>query len=711
MLRSVSSFGLSVSTQLLIIVGALTTLLLSLALTTQRFSGDVSRAITEGVMGRQLLIDASSLWIICFVAGGVALLLLCPLAVVVVRRFAVRLEDITDKMLRISRNDVDVQITHLHDEDELGDLSRALQVFKANAVSLLGQQELIEQLNLRFEAALNNMVRGLTMFDADKNLVVCNEQFRKIYDLSKDNCYAGVSLHDLLVERASRENLSPEERDKYVAKWFAVHSDMMGRRKRAELEFLMSNGRMILITYEPMSDGGCVAIHEDITDKRRKDEKINRLARRDSLTGVANRYCFCEQLDRQIELCAQGEGFAVHLIDLDHFKDVNDTLGHAVGDVLLRLAAARIKKSMRKGDFVARLGGDEFAVIQTGIGKMGVESETNALAAANRLIEILSSPFHIQGQSILIGASIGVVTGACNFNSCDEVIKRADIALYRAKDEGRGVAVLFRQELKTSIRTRRALELDLRQAIRDGQLELFYQPIVGVDGSRIVSCEALMRWKDPLRGWVAPCDFIPVAEGLGLIGYLGEWALRKACLEASTWPDDVKVSVNLSPLQFQTSDLVEVTRSALEDAGLAANRLELEVTESLLLKDDPETIATMHALRSIGVNFSLDDFGTGYASLSYLLAFPFDKIKIDQMFVRDMIDRHQHAAIVAAIVILAQKLEIRTVAEGVETSSQLHEVIRLGCDEVQGYLFSKPVCEKDIGVLISKGVSGEVVAA
>ena len=696
MLRARTSFGLSVSTQLSLVVGTFAVLLLCLVTYAQRFAGEVTSTAADQALSGQLKIEASNLWMLSAIVGIVAVFLLCPLGFAVVRRFAVRLEDMTDKMLRISRNDTDVHVSYIHDEDELGDMARALHVFKANAISLLGQQEIIEQLNLRFDAALNHMARGLSMFDSDEKLVVCNKQFRKMYDLSNERCQPGVSLRDLIAMRASRERLGEEERSSYEEEWYARHRVMMSQRTRSDMTFKMSNGRTVLVTYEPMPDGGCVAIHEDITEKQRKEEKINRLACRDSLTGIANRYFFRKRLDHQFALCPEGQGFAVHMIDLDRFKDVNDTLGHAAGDVLLRLAAARIKNSMRDGDFVARLGGDEFAVIQVGCNKI-----SDAMAAADRLIEILSAPYRVQGQSVLIGASIGVVSAPCDCESPDEVIKKADIALYRAKNEGRGVAVHFHLELEQALRLRRALEMDLRHAVREGHFELYYQPIVGLDGSRAVSCEALMRWHHPIRGWVPPQEFIPAAEDLGVIGILGEWALRTACKEASHWPDDVKVAVNLSPLQFKSCDLVEVTRSALESAGLAPERLELEVTESLLLMDDPETSAILHELRSLGVKCALDDFGTGYASLSYLLAFPFDKIKIDRMFVCDMIEKAGSGAIVSAIVKLAQELDIHTVAEGVETTTQLDEVSRLGCNEAQGYLFSRPLPADEIVALLS----------
>lgn len=712
MTRARTSLGISVSAQLGVLIGTLGVLVLLLASNAQLYTslvtsivadlddvaGAVEGADVRGVATR-VLDGAYNLWLVSWLIVALFAGLLFPLAIFIVRKFAVRLNDMTDKMMRISRNDIDVPVPFVGDNDELGDMARAVHVFKANARSLLEQQELIETLNTRFEIALNHMSRGLSMFDADLNLVVCNQRFRNMYGLQPALCEPGVSLYALVEARADTEVLPADKRKRYIERWYARHREIILSRKRTDIEIEMMNGRTVAVTYEPLRDGGCVAVHEDITQKRRRDEKINRLARQDSLTGVGNRFYFRERLASLCEAVGPSSGLAVHLIDLDRFKDVNDTLGHAAGDVLLRLVALRIQQVLRSEDLVARLGGDEFAVIQT-----NVRSVSDTGPVAQRLIESLAAPFQVQGQQVQIGASVGVALFPRDGSGPDDVIKKADIALYRAKDDGRGCAVSFRTELESELHSRHQLGVDLRHAIRESQFELHYQPIVSLDGGGIVGCEALMRWRHPLKGFIPPDAFIPVAEDLGLIGVLGEWGLKTACAEAAKWPGDTKVAVNLSPTQFRSCDLAAVTQEALDASGLCASRLEFEVTERLLLRDTADNSATLHKLREMGVRIALDDFGTGYASLSYLLSFPFDKIKIDRMFVRNIAEQRSSGAIVGAITNLARSMGVKTVAEGVEEKPQLDAIGALGCDEAQGYYFSRPVCGKEIVDVLQRPV-------
>ncbi|MET0568580.1 MAG: EAL domain-containing protein, partial [Hyphomicrobiaceae bacterium] len=425
-------------------------------------------------------------------------------------------------------------------------------------------------------------------------------------------------------------------------------------------------------------------------------DNIAKLARQDTLTGLANRLRFREELEDACRRLEHGHAFSLMCIDLDHFKDVNDTLGHPTGDALLQAVAARLMDTARGRDLVVRLGGDEFAIIQS-----GADTRPHAEAFTQRIIKAVSQPYQIHGHKIIIGATVGIAFAPVDGSDPDQLLKCADMALYRAKSMGRGTHAFFEPEMAGRLKVRRSLELDLRRALAEDQLELYYQPIIDLATERIVCCEALMRWRHPERGMVSPVDFIALAEEMGLIMPMGEWALRTACLAATSWPTDVKVAVNLSAVQFKGTDLVAVVIEALESSGLPAERLELEVTESLLLDQDPKTLQLLHLLQHLGVRIALDDFGTGYSSLSYLRSFPFDKIKIDQTFVRDLPQRDDCAAIVTAVAQLAQSLKMTTVAEGVETALHLSMVRAAGCSQAQGYLFSRPVPTSDIVAVIS----------
>ncbi len=421
------------------------------------------------------------------------------------------------------------------------------------------------------------------------------------------------------------------------------------------------------------------------------------MAHHDALTRLPNRVRFREQMEGALVPAARGEATAVLCIDLDHFKAVNDTLGHPVGDALLQAVADRIRSCVRPSDTVARLGGDEFAIVQ-----VSVDQPMGSTALATRLIEKLSAPFDVQGHQVVISASIGIAIMPDDGDDPDCLLKNADMALYRAKEDGRGIHRYFEPDMDARMQARRTLELDLRKALALGEFELFYQPLVRLETNQVSGLEALLRWRHPRRGLVPPGEFIPLAEDIGLIGPIGAWVLKEACREATSWPSELKVAVNLSPVQFKNGTVVLDVVAALGASGLPASRLELEITETVLLQDTEATITTLNSLRDLGVSISMDDFGTGYSSLSYLRKFPFDKIKIDRSFIRDLSEEPDSIAIIRAVAGLGSSLGIATTAEGVETEAQLHRLREEGCTEVQGYLFSKPIPADQVQPLLQR---------
>ena len=423
----------------------------------------------------------------------------------------------------------------------------------------------------------------------------------------------------------------------------------------------------------------------DITERKRAEACITFMAHHDALTELPNRLLLHERMDEMLSrLKRHGTGLAVHCIDIDNFKTVNDSLGHPVGDLLLQAIAGRLRDALRHEDLVARLGGDEFAILQADITQT---SEVANLAA--RILGVLGEPFDLDGNIVTAGASIGIAIAPGDGNEADQLLKNADMALYRAKGEGKGTFRFFEAEMDARARDRRQLELDLRAALHAGDLEVHYQPLVQLATGAITGCEALVRWRHPERGMVPPAQFVAVAEETGLIGQLGAFVLKQACDDAARWPEPIKVAVNLSPLQFRSGNLLAIVSEALEASGLAPSRLELEITETLLLDRSGLVLATLHALRALGIHISMDDFGTGYSSLSYLRSFPFDKIKIDRSFIHDMGDSVDSQAIVKAIIGLGASLGITITAEGIETVSDMERLRDEGCDEGQGYLFSK----------------------
>jgi diguanylate cyclase (GGDEF)-like protein len=551
----------------------------------------------------------------------------------------------------------------------------------------------LREQKLLLDAALENMSQGLCMFDATGCATLFNERYVQMMG-SSSAWLQGRSLLDLFkMQKAAGEFAGdPEE-------LFASVMADVGAGKSSTKTVELATGRVLRVTEHPKQGGGWVATFEDITEWQKAQAKISHMARHDPLTNLPNRTLFRERLQEALRHAKRNDRIAVLCLDLDHFKGINDSLGHPVGDDLLKQVAARLTGCVRENDTVARLGGDEFAIVQ--LAEESVASPAAALAS--RLVEAIGAPYEIQGHQIVIGLSVGISVPPDDGSDPDQLLKNADMALYRAKADGRGTFRFFEAGMDARAQARRLLEVDLRAAISRNEFVIYYQPIRDLDANRVVGFEALVRWNHPLRGMIAPLNFIPLAEETGLIIPLGEWVLRTACREAAGWSQDVCVAVNLSPAQFRNRNLVPSVVSALTASGLAASRLELEITESVLLQDSEATLATLHKLRALGIRISMDDFGTGYSSLSYLRSFPFDKIKIDRSFVSELASREDSMAIVRAVTGLGKSLGISTTAEGVETDEQLALLRREGCTEVQGYLFSPPRPAADVEKMLSKG--------
>ena len=535
------------------------------------------------------------------------------------------------------------------------------------------------------DTVLNNMSQGVLMFDAEGRLVFCNHRYVEMYALSPEVVIPGCGLRDLLDHRKAVGAFSgvPEE-------YFVELMEDIAEGKISSTVAKSADGRVFSIVRKPISGGGWIATHEDVTDRQRAEERIVHMARHDGLTDLPNRMMLRERLDHELKRVKWGECLAVLCLDLDHFKSVNDALGHPIGDELLKVVAERLRRCTREPDTIARLGGDEFAVIMTGMG-----APTDAVALAKRIRESITKPYHLDGHQILADISIGISLAPADSTEPDQLLKNADMALYGAKADGRGTYRFFEPEMDARMKARRELDMDLRNALINAEFELYYQPLVNLQDNEIVAFEALLRWNHPTRGLISPADFIPIAEETGLIIPLGEWVLRRACEETANWPAGIKVAVNLSPAQLKSRNLTEVVVSALATSGLAADRLQLEITETVLMQNTYATLATLHRLRALGVQIAMDDFGTGYSSLRYLRSFPFDKIKIDRSFIQDLSNGAGPLAIVHAVAGLAKSLNMISTAEGVETQQQLETLQSIGCTEMQGYLFShaRPAAE------------------
>jgi diguanylate cyclase (GGDEF)-like protein len=533
--------------------------------------------------------------------------------------------------------------------------------------------------NDRFDAALNNMSQGLCMGTSDLTLVVGNDRFQELFGLP-DAIIPGTAVRDLYQAMALSSAVSPE----FALKLMTTHVSLI--KDGLSVKVLHEAGeRSLTLTHEPMPDGGWVTTFEDITEQRKAEARITFMANHDILTGLPNRLMFRDRLSEAISKL--GKSFArlsVICLDLDRFKQINDSLGHPAGDSLLRIVAARLRRAVSENDVVARLGGDEFVVFCT-----GTDHPLAMAGVAERIIAALGDPYDLSGHRAVISASIGIAETTDPMADADLLLKNADLALYRAKADGRATYRFFEKAMEIELLQRQAIEMDLDSAMENRGLEVYYQPVLGLRARDVVGFEALLRWHHPERGLISPSEFIPIAEDTGLIMKIGAWVLDQACAEAARWPEPKKIAVNLSAIQFE-ADIVKTVSDALMKSGLAPELLELEITESVLLKDHQTVLLTMRRLRNLGVRIVLDDFGTGYSALSYLRMFPFNKLKIDRAFVIDICEREESRAIVTSIVQLAAALGMTTTAEGVETAAQAVALTAMGCDEGQGFFFGHP---------------------
>ncbi len=539
-----------------------------------------------------------------------------------------------------------------------------------------------EQLQLTLE----NMSQGIMLVTKDLQIPIINSRCGELLGLPAD-FVRHPPRFDQLVAFQARSAQSPASETDRAPVPPTDGTASAESRQFSICERSMPNGTVVEVRSGHLPDGSFVQTFTDVTKRREAEARVARLASEDPLTGLPNRRLFRSTLD---EVCSRAKEsdaeFAVLFLDVDRFKVVNDTLGHRVGDMLLQEIALRLKQALAPADVLARLGGDEFAIVAPMTASV---SELEALA--DRLIAAVNQSYEIDGHRVRSGVSIGIAVGPRDGSNCEDLLMAADLALYAVKASTRGTYRFYDRSMNQDINDRRQLEMDLREALEKGELELHYQPLIDLNRNVITGFEALARWRHPVKGMVPPAVFIPVAEDTGLVIGLGAWALKEACRTAATWGDDLKIAVNLSPVQFSSPDLFNVVNSVLAKTGLAPHRLELEITERVFIDDSEKTLSTLHRLKKLGIRIAMDDFGTGYSSLSYLRSFPYDKIKVDRAFVSDLAAGTEHIAIVQAVVSIARSLGMTTTAEGVETETQKEFLAALGCDEAQGYLFSAPV--------------------
>ncbi len=549
----------------------------------------------------------------------------------------------------------------------------------------------ISHLNQLFDTALNNMPHGLAMFDSGRRLVVTNRRLIELLGLNQQ-VRKGLSSRELVRECVAVGTVLRSAGDQLIEDF----ENRLAAGRSDSFTIQKQDGRTLNLTFQPMANGGSVVLIEDVTERRAAEARINHLARYDSLTGLPNRMFMREQMERAL-IAAGKRSCAILFVDLDQFKQVNDTLGHPRGDILLRAVADRLRRLIRNTDIVARFGGDEFVILQTPIG-----NDDDAARLAQRVIGSLSQTYEVDGHQVVIGASIGIAMSPRDAAGVDHLLKIADMALYWAKADQRGTWRFFEPEMDVRAHARRSLELDLRHALSNNAFQVYYQPLFDLATKKISTCEALLRWPHPSRGMISPAEFIPVAEEMGLIVELGNWVLREACRVCASWPNDVRVAVNLSANQFRRGEVANTIKEAVEDAGLDPGRLEIEITETILFQDTRATRQTLRQIRDFGVRISLDDFGTGYSSLSYLHSLPLNKVKIDRSFLEGLELGDRSLVLLRGIAKLSADLGLSVAVEGIETVEQLALVAAEGnVTEAQGFLFSPAIPARQIAVLLN----------
>lgn len=545
----------------------------------------------------------------------------------------------------------------------------------------------------RLDVAISNMPQALLLFDASERLIVRNKRYAQMFG-TPEHLVIGRKLRDI-----ARSCRSDARRFAALEVYRDGVQEALQMASRSQRILSLADGRSLQIVSQALNGGGWVSTIDDITERRRAEDLLVRLAQYDSLTGLPNRASFLEHLRQALPGTSEDRQLAVLFVDLDDFKAVNDTLGHPIGDQLLRAVAIRLKDCVTSGEFVARLGGDEFAfACECSLDRHEV------LDLIQRVYHATRSDYECAGHTLIIDASIGVALAPSDGDNPDSIIKSADLAMYAAKTQGKKSFRFFAPDMQARARERLELETELRKALTNGEIETYFQPIYDLREGRIVTCEALARWRHPTRGCISPTIFIPIAEQAGLIAQLGEIVLRQACREATHWPDGITVAVNVSPLQLRNPVFSLKIISALHSSKLPATRLEIEITEAVLIGDDETALKILHEMRAIGVKVALDDFGIGYSSLSYLLRFPFDKLKIDKCFIDGLTERETSRGIVRGAIAMASELHMIVTAEGVETEDQRRELARLNCDQVQGYLIAPPQSADDIARMLN-GVS------
>ncbi len=641
-------------------------------------------AVADAVDRGQALAAAARNSLLAAGMAALGLLVLAAIAVAaLLRRLVLPVQRLTAATTALAAGDTTAPAPGRSGLAEVDAMARAVEVFRAGALRL-------RESEARYRLLAENAADMIVQHTADR---------RRTYVSPASRTLLGHEPEDML-QRDFAEMLHPDDREGVVAAY--NHLMRKGGRITCSYRLRHKDGHYVWVeahwvatlTEVPGAMLGAVhgmelvAVVRDVSERKEAEARIAHMAHHDALTALPNRVLLRERLQEALARAGRGEVFAVLCLDLDHFKAVNDTLGHTVGDALLRIVTQRLLAHVRETDTVARLGGDEFAVVQS-----SVNQPHDATALARRVIEVLGEPFEIDGHQVVVGASVGIAIAPSDGADPDQLLKNADLALYRAKADGRAAWRFFEPEMDARMQERRLLELDLRRALVAGEFELHYQPLINPRTRRAVGFEALIRWRHPERGLVSPAEFVPLAEEIGLIGAIGEWVLQRACAEAASWPGQIKVAVNLSAAQLRAGRaLADTVAAALKASGLPAHRLELEVTETAMLQDTDEVLATLHQIRDMGVAIAMDDFGTGYSSLTYLRRFPFERVKIDKSFVQELArEKSEGGAIVHAVADLCASLGIATTAEGVETEEQLQQLLAEGLTEVQGYLFSRPV--------------------